>query len=177
MSIGTRIIKIITGILIIAGAIFMIMLPEFGYLAIAAILGITMLISGIKSLVYYFTMACHMVGGRDTLYSSLIIIDLALFTLSVADVPKIFVMLYLVAVFGATGLLRVLRGMEARKKKAQNWSGYFISGVIYLIFTLLCICFVSNAVVMVVVYSIGLIFMGVSRIAGAFQRSKIVYIQ
>ncbi len=177
MSVASRVLQIITGLLIVAGAIFMIIVPEVGYYVIALILGITLLVSGIGSLIYFFTMARHMVGGRDTLYSSLIKIDLALFTLSVTDVPKFFVMLYLVAVFGVTGLLRLLRGLEARKKKAPNWSGPFVGGLIFLLFTALCLFFVSNTVIMVIIYSIGLIFMGLDRVTGAFQRSKIVYIQ
>lgn len=177
MSVAGRIMKLITGLLIIALAIFMMAVPEIGYMVIALIMGITLLISGISSLIYYFTMARHMVGGRDTLYSALIKIDLALFTMSVADVPKVFVMLYLVALFGVTGLLHLLRGLEARKRKAMNWKGRFISGVINLIIALLCLIFIQNTVVMVIIYCIGLIFMGLDRIAGAFYRSKIVYIQ
>ena len=177
MSFGRRILNIIAGLLIITGAALMMMLPEAGYVIIAAILGFTLLFSGIKSLIYFFTMARHMVGGRDTLYSALIKIDFALFTMSVADVPKIFVMMYLVAVFGVSGLLHVMRGLEARKKKAANWRGRFTSGVINLVIAALCLIFIRNTVVMVMIYSIGLVFMGLGRIGSAFQRAKIVYIQ
>ena len=177
MSIASRIGKIITGILIIAGAVLLMMLPELGYIVIAAILGISLLISGIGSLIYYFTMSRHMVGGRDALYTGLIKVDLALFTLSVSDVPKVFVMLYLVAVFGVTGLLHVLRSLEARKRNAPSWHYRFISGIIYLTIALLCLIFSKNTVVMVVVYCIGLILTGLGRIASAFYRAKVVYIQ
>ena len=177
MSVGRRIGKILTGILLIAGAIFMLVFPEFGYLVLAVALAVTLLVSGISSLVYFFTMARHMVGGRSTLYSALIRIDFAVLTLTLTNIPKIFIMLYLVAVFGVTGLLHVLGGMEAKKKAASNWYWRFISGVINLLIALLCLIFIQNYFVLGIVYSVGLIFTGLGRIVSAFYRSKIVYIQ
>ena len=177
MSVWRQIGKILTGLLIITGAILMIMLPEFGYIAIALTLSIMLLISGIGQLVYFFSMARHMVGGRETLYKGLITLDFALFTMSVADVPRIFVMIYLIAVFGVTGLFHLLRGLEARKKNDPRWYRRFVSGVLYLGITTLCLLFIRNRDVMVVIYSIGLILMGWGRILGAFRKSKIIYIQ
>ena len=177
MSVGRRIGNIIIGFLIIAGGVILILLPEIGYLVIALILAISLLVSGISSLVYYFTMARHMVGGRNTLYSGLIMLDFAMLTLSFSDVPKVFIMLYLGAVYGVTGLLHVLRGLEARKRKAPNWYWSFISGLLNLIIALFCTIFIKNTVVMVIIYSIGLIFSGFGRIVSAFSPAKIVHIQ
>ncbi len=177
MSIASRVINIIIGLLIIAGAVIMMLLPEIGYLVIALVIAVSLLVSGIRSLVYYFSMSRHMVGGRDSLYSGLVKVDFAILTLSLSDIPKIFVMLYLVAVFGLTGLLHVLRGLEARKRNAPSWYWRFFSGMIYLMVALFCLIFVKNTVVMVFAYSIGLIFMGAGKVASAFARSKIVYIQ
>ncbi len=177
MSMARRIVRIITGILIVAGAIIMMLLPDIGYLVIALILGISLLVAGIGSLIYFFTMARHMVGGRDTLYKGLILTDLAFFTLSVSDVPKIFIMLYLVAIFGVTGLLQVLRGLEAKKKHAPSWYWSFVNGLVNLFIALLCMVFMKNDVVMVVIYSIGLVVAGIGRIISAFHKSAVVYIQ
>ena len=122
-------------------------------------------------------MARHMVGGRNTLYSALIQLDLAMFTLTLTNIPKIFIMIYLVSVFGVTGLLRLLRGLEAKKRNAPAWYGSFINGVVYLLITVLCTIFISNTTVMVIVFCVGLIFVGLSRVVSAFQRAKIVYVQ
>lgn len=177
MSIGRRIVIILTGFLIVAAAVFLMIFPEIGYVVIMLVMGVSMLASGIGSLIYYFTMARHMVGGRNTLYAALIRIDLAILTLSLSDIPRLFIMLYLVAVFGVTGLLRVLRGLEAKKRHAPAWYWRFASGVVYLVIAFLCLIFVKNIVIMVIIYSVGLIFMGIGRIAKGFYRSKIVYIQ
>ena len=177
MNAASRIFKCVTGILIIVLAVVMMMWPEWGYLVINAVLGLTLLISAIRNLVYYFRMARHMVGGRNTLYSALIQLDLAMFTLTLTNIPKIFIMIYLVSVFGVTGLLRLLRGLEAKKRNAPAWYGSFINGVVYLLITVLCTIFISNTTVMVIVFCVGLIFVGLSRVVSAFQRAKIVYVQ
>lgn len=177
MSIGRRIGKIISGLLIIAGAFILMKVPEVGHIIIALILAVSLLVLGISSLIYYFTMARHMVGGRDTLYTGLIEVDLALFTLSVTDIPKVFVMVYLVVVFGVTGVLHILRGLEAKKKQASGWCWRVIDGAIYLSVAVLCQIFLQNTVAMVTIFAFGLIYLGAERIVSSFYRSKIVYVQ
>ena len=112
MSVGKRIVKIIVGVVVVILAILMILQPDWGYMLINAVLGIALLVSAIGSLIYYFRLARHMVGGRSTLFSGLIQLDLAVFTLTLTDLPKIFLMIYLVSVFGVTGVLRLARGLD-----------------------------------------------------------------
>ena len=73
----------------------MAIMPSEVYGVIILSLGLTLMLSGIRSLVYYFTMAKHMVGGLAVLYRGVIVFDIGLFTLSLVDVPLIFIMLYL----------------------------------------------------------------------------------
>ena len=177
MSTGRRIGKCLTGIMMVILAIFMITMPDTGYLIITLIFGISLLVSAIGALIYYFSLARHMVGGRSTLVSALIQLDLAIFTLTLTDIPRIFLMIYLISVFGIAGILSVSRGLEARSRKAPSWYLSFISGIINLLITLLCMIFIQNDVVMVIIYSIGMIIAGLRRIISAFYRSTIVYVQ
>ena len=177
MSIGGRIGKILVGIIMIIAAIFMMLYPDIGYYLINGILGISLLVSAISSLVYYFRLARHMVGGRSTLFNGLIQLDLAVFTLTLTDLPKIFLMIYLVSVFGVTGVLRLARGLEARSRKAPAWYWSFLSGLFYVLIAFLCTIFISNNAIMVTIFSVGMLFMGVGNIVSSFYRSKIVYVQ
>ena len=177
MSIAGRVVKFLTGIFIILGAIILIKVPEIGHLVIILVLGFSLLVTGIGSLIYYFTMTRHMVGGRDTLYKGLIEVDLALLTLSFSDIPKIVVLIYLGVVFGVAGVLRVLRGLEAKKRQAVGWYWTVISGAAYLSITVLCQIFYQNSVAIVMIFAVGLMFIGSERIVSSFYRSKIVYVQ
>ena len=177
MSVGKRIVKIIVGVVVVVLAILMILQPDWGYMLINAVLGIALLVSAIGSLIYYFRLARHMVGGRSTLFSGLIQLDLAVFTLTLTDLPKIFLMIYLVSVFGVTGVLRLARGLEARSRKAPAWYWSFLSGLFYVLIAFLCTIFISNNAIMVMIFSVGMLFMGVGNIVSSFYRSKIVYVQ
>lgn len=172
MSTGSRIGKILTGTLLIAGAIIMILEPEWGYLMINLLLGITLLVSAIRILIDYFTLARHMVGGSSTLFSGLIRLDLAFFTLTLSDMPKIFLLIYLTSIFGVDGILHLARGLEAKKRHAPDWYRSFLSGVINLAITILCVIFIQNTTVMVIIFSIGMILIGLRRITSAFYRSQ-----
>ncbi len=177
MSVASRIVKILSGLLIIAGAIILWKVPEIGRLVIILLLGATLLVIGIASLIYYFTMARHMVGGKDTFYKGLIMVDIGLLSLSFSSIPPTIVMVYLVAVFGIAGVLRLLRGLEAKKKQASGWYRRVISGIAYLGITALCQIFIQNNEVWPKIFAIGLMFIGAERIVSSFYRSKIVYVQ
>ena len=177
MSIGGRIGKILVGIVMIIAAIFMMLYPDIGYYLINGILGISLLVSAISSLVYYFRLARHMVGGRSTLFNGLIQLDLAVFTLTLTDLPKIFLMIYLISIFGVTGVLRIARGLEAKSRQAPAWYWSFLNGLIYLLIAILCTLFIQNNTVMVTIFAVGLLYIGLSRIISSFYRSKIVYVQ
>ena len=85
-----RIRKFLSGLGMLLGSVILITAPEDGYYIVAFLLSVSLLLSGIKSLVYYITMARHMVGGRIVLCKSLILIDLALFTMTAITIPQIY---------------------------------------------------------------------------------------
>ena len=116
MSKFQRVGNIILGLIMILLAAILFIIPKEGFYVVIAILSIGLTVIGVKEIIYYFSMAIHMVGGKRSLYRGVIILEIGLFTMSLYDVPRIFVLLYLVAIHAFSGGVDVLRAFEAKKK-------------------------------------------------------------
>ena len=177
MTKARRVGNILIGLLMLFLGSQMAVIPSSTYKLIILVLGITLLLSGFRSLVYYFTLAKHMVGGRSVLYRAVIVIDMGLFSLSLTDIPFIFVILYLAAVHGFSGIVDIMMAREAKRLGASSWKLNFSHGLINVIMAVLCLVFLSTAQVAAVIYGLGLMYSGVIRIIQAFRRTAVVYIQ
>ena len=180
MSSGQRIKNVVIGVLIILGAVILIAFPEEGLTITVCILSISLFVYGIKTLIYYFTMARHMVGGRIMLYLAIVVLDLGMFTMMMTDVPsrdKIYIALYLLAVYAFSGAIDILRALEAKKYQASSWKFSLVSGIISVVIAILCIVFIGSTNMIVYLYSAGLIYSAIVRIVTAFRKTAIVYIQ
>ena len=177
MSSGQRIKNVLIGILIILGAVILIAYPEDGFIITAAILSLSLFIYGIKTLIYYITIARHMVGGRIMLYLAVVVLDLGMFTMMLTNIPKIYIVLYLVAVYAFYGVIDILRALEAKKYQASSWRFSLISGIINVVVAILCIVFIGSTKMIVYLYCAGLIYSAIVRIVTAFRKTAIVYIQ
>ena len=172
-----RVGNVLTGLFILALGCLLALYPWYAYKAVILILGITLFFSGIRSLVYYFTMARHMVGGQTVLYRAVIVLDIGLFSLSLTNIPFVFVILYLAAIHGFSGFVDIMRAQEARRLQAGSWKLNFSHGLINVIMAALCLIFLGTPFVAVEIYAIGLVYSGVIRIIQAFRKTPVVYIQ
>lgn len=177
MNIRERIRRFLLGVVQFFVAIYIIISPVDGYEFIKFVLAIGLLIAGARSLIYYFTMGRFSVGGKVTLLVGIIVLDFAAFTLSLSQVPRAYVLVYLLVLFLFTGVVDVLRGLEAKKYDMPGWEFNFVVGLINLIIALSCIFFVRSIQLLVVAYGFGLIVVALGNIASAFRRTAIVYIQ
>lgn len=177
MSGGQRIKNILIGIAIILGALILIAFPEDGIIITASILSLSLFIYGIKTLIYYVTMARHMVGGRIMLYLAVVVLDLGMFTMMLTNIPKIYIVLYLVVVYAFAGVVSILRALEAKRYQAPMWKLSPISGIINVVIAILCIIFMRSTNMIVYLYCAGLIYSAIVRIVTAFRETAIVYIQ
>lgn len=177
MSSGQRIKNILIGIAIILGALILIAFPEDGIILTASILSLSLFIYGIKTLIYYVTMARHMVGGRIMLYLAVVVLDLGMFTMMLTNIPKIYIVLYLVVVYAFAGVVSILRALEAKRYQAPMWKLSLISGIINVVIAILCIIFMRSTNMIVYLYCTGLIYSAIVRIVTAFRETAIVYIQ
>ena len=93
-----KVFTVIKSLISIAAGIFMIIDPKDGYLFMVGILAIWLTLYGLKILTYFFAMARYMVGGKMLLLRGLILFDFGIFTTTLSDVPRIYVLLYLAAI-------------------------------------------------------------------------------
>ena len=87
--------ELLGGLLMLAGGIAVVCQPEIGVMFIVLIVVVTTILKGVGSLLYYVSMARHMVGGKLQLYKGIILLDVGMFFLSQDDVPMIYLVLYL----------------------------------------------------------------------------------
>ncbi len=177
MTTFQRIRSFITGILMIATAVYMIAFLDYGYAIILVFLSISLSITAIGELFYYFTMARFMVGGKVSLYKGVIILDFAFFTLAITDLPNFYLILYLVAIHAFSALVDILRANEARINGAKNWLFKLASGVFEIFIAIACIWNINEREVAVLLFSLGVIYSGLVNVVNSFKRTAIVYIQ
>jgi len=154
--------------------------PENGFYFVALILMVSMLVYAVRCLLFYFTMARHMVGGRSMLYKGIIVLDLSIFTLSMVDDPQFFIVLYLLVIHAFAGVLDILRALEARRYQAPAWRRSLVSGVGNLVIADLALV---NGIIfhstkdLVYIYAACLFYSACVQLVTAFRKTAIVYIQ
>ena len=106
-----RIKIVLSGIVMILGGILLFLAPISGYRIVILVLSVSFILTGIRQLVYYGTMARFMVGGRSILYRGIIILDVGLFTASLSDIPRMYVVIYLAVMNAFSGLIIMAKAM------------------------------------------------------------------
>ena len=177
MTVIQRIKEIVAGLLMLLGAAVIMTDPEMGYIIIILVLSLFLIVMGIKRLFYYFTMARFMVDGKESLYTGVLLLDFGAITGSLSDVPKFYILLYLVAVHAFSGLVEILRAREARGQGSGFWKLKMVHGIIDMIMAVICIIFINEGSIAVLIYGIGLIYSALTRMVLAFRKTKLVYIQ
>ena len=170
---------LILSVLMIAAAVAMLIYPGTGLAFIALILGASLTLYGLRTLVYYFSMARHMVGGKRILYQGLIVFDLGIFTLTMAYNHTVYVILYLLAIHAFAGVVDVMRAMEARRFDGP-WRMDMATGVVNVaiaILAVICGFFLNSMQDIVYIYASGLIYSAVLKIVNALRKTSIIYIQ
>ncbi len=122
-----------------------------------------------------------MVGGKTFLYQSMLIMDFAVFTLSISTMNnKIIILIYLLGIYAFTGAIDILRALEAKGAGAGGWRLKLFRGITGILFViaLFLIGFVFGRTdIFVYGYCFSLAYSAIIRIITAFRRTAIVYIQ
>ena len=178
MTAFQRIKKILFSFLMFSVALFFILFPsDKAYMIVVSILTFGLAVAGIKDIMFYFSMARHMVGGKMILIQGVIILDFAIITGSLANVPKIYILLYLIGVHAFSGVVEVLRAMEARRAVDGPWKMKFSHGIVNLILALACLIFIRQSNTALIIYSLGLMYSAVVRLFDAFGKTTFVVIK
>ena len=77
MTRSKRVLEVLTGlVMFVAGAAFFFSGTESSVMVMLILIQLGMTIRGFRTLFYYFSMARYMVGGKNVLYRSFILLDL-----------------------------------------------------------------------------------------------------
>ncbi|WP_026526894.1 DUF308 domain-containing protein [Butyrivibrio sp. VCD2006] len=166
-----RLRSIAFSIIMILGSIIFILDPEDGYTVVVTILGIWLLFYGIGTLFYFFTMARHMVGGKYILYKGFIFTDFGYLTASISDIPRVYVLIYLIVIHAFAGLVEILRALENHRYGAA-WRAKFFHGLFDILLAALCIILIKKTHTAIIVYSIGLFYSAIMRIGSALRKDS-----
>ncbi len=176
MGLIQRIETFILGLAGIFCGLLIIDSPGEGYGTAAAFLGVMLLFSGLRSLYYYFSMARHMVGGKAILFTGIITLDFGVFTFSLTSLPRIYLILYLLAVHAIAGIVDILRGLESKRLSAPSWRWSIFRGSVNLTAAIMCVGFLRHPFILIRLYSLGLIYSSLLTMVNAFRRTTFVYI-
>lgn len=166
-----------TGVLLLVAGTVMLFFPEEGFYCIAMILAGSLILKGVQSLIYYFTMARFMVGGKAVLFSGVMILDFGIFTMSMVDEPKIYILVYLITFHGFSAVVNLLKGIREKLSHTGAWKTDVFQGSGNLLIILACCLFRQSAGVLVALYCGGLFYSAALRIISALRKNDIVYIQ
>lgn len=175
-----RIRDIIIGLLTMAMSVFMFLYPDTGFNVIGLIVSVALLYMGVKSILYYLRMARHMVGGLNSLYRGVILLDFAIFTWSLNEISSVYIVLYLLGIHAFTGAVDILNAFEAKGLGNPAWKFKLVYGLLNVAMAVTAVVlgiFRHNQQAVVYIYSAGLLLSGMLRIGNAFRRTAIVYIQ
>ena len=96
MGKARRVFNVLTGLFVILFGLFMFSGQDQAYKAMLFFLEVAMILRGVRLLVYYNSMARHMVGGKIILYEGIFFLDVGLLFVNIDDLPWMYVMMYLV---------------------------------------------------------------------------------
>lgn len=175
-----RVINIIEGVIIFIFGVILVAFPTESVDSVLALIGLGMSLRGIRALLYYFSMAKHMVGGRSVLYRGMIFLDAGILTSTLADAPALSVIVYIAIITAFAGVVSILRARESRSVGSPRWKGIMILGVANIVMAvsvIVCGFVLRVPDAAVYVYAIGLFSSAIGKILSAFRRTAIVYIQ
>lgn len=171
--------KRILHLLIAVGLIFVVVLlaklDEEGPKFVGLILGISMILYGIRTLAGYFLKFRHTVGGRSQLYIGIISMDLGLLIISSINVSIYLVLMYLLGIRAIAGGIDLARAMESKRNGAP-WVVKLVAGIISLATVVIGVIFFRNPDTVVDIYVIGLLISAVEHVITAFRKTTVVTI-
>lgn len=180
MTRSKRFIDVFSGIVtFLAGAAFFFISVDAGILVMLILLQLGMTIRGFRALYYYLTMARYMVGGKNVLYRSFILLDLGTLAGALIGHHILYAVIYLAALHTFEGIVSVFRANESRSYGA-HWKikmAYGVTNVLLAAAVIAGSTVFRQPRVMLYVYGAGLMYTAVVRIISAFRQTKIVYIQ
>ena len=175
-----RILSVISALFMIAIAILMFYLDAMhGLRLVLLVIQAGMTLRGLQVIIYYFSMARHMVGGKNVLFRGMIFLDLGVLAGAIFEHPAAYILIYISLLHIFNGLVSVLRANESRKIGA-SWKlkmAYGVTNILLALVVVICGIVFGRLRITVWIYSIGLIYSSILRIISSLRKTEIVYIQ
>ena len=175
-----RVMNAISALFMIAVAVLMFFLDAIhGLRLVMIVVQAGMTLRGLQAIVYYFSMARHMVGGKNVLFRGMIFLDLGVLAGTIFEHPAVYILIYISALHIFTGAVSALRANESRKI-GSSWRlkmAYGITNIALALIVVICGIAFGRLSIAVWVYSVGLIYSSVLNIISSFRKTEIVYIQ
>ena len=171
----SRIKNLIIAAVMIVFAGVMLAWPQFGTPMIMLVVGLYLLFYGIYSLIFYFTMAIHMVDGKRVFYRGILLLDLGVFMLSAYRGSERLVFLYLMLMLAASGAIDLVRALDFRKQ-GESWKFRAVMGVVCILLLISAFIYRKEPTTLTYMYCIGMFVSAINRVVSAFRTTAIVYI-
>ena len=171
----TRLKNLIIALIMFAIAIALFAEPQYGPLVIILLVGLALIAYGLVTLIFYITMASHMVGGKRIFYRSILILDLGVLLLAGYNGSEQLILLYLLGVLAVSGGIDIIRALEFRKEGA-SWKRRLISGLVCIAMLIVGTILMDNPRTVVYIFCIRLLYLGVTRLISVFKKTAVIYI-
>ena len=180
MSRFGRILNAIAALFMIAIAVLVFFMDAIhGLKLVLIIIQTGMTLRGMQAMIYYFSMARHMVGGKNVLFRGMIFLDLGVLAGTIFEHPAVYTLIYISLLHIFTGVVSALRANESRKI-GTSWRLKMAYGITNMLLAVIVVIYgiaFGRLGIAVWVYGIGLIYSSILRIISSFRRTEIVYIQ
>ena len=180
MSRFQRVRSFILGILYLVISLLLLLLPKDSYGVITLIISFMLLFYSISQLIYYASMARHMVGGKIILCEAIILLDLGLFIYSLYDDKSLTILIFLLIIYAFSGFVDILRAFEEKKNGSHHWIRKLVIGLAMVIFALALVIIgliMKNTIILKYGFCLSVAYAGIRKIITAFKHTAIVYIQ
>lgn len=154
--------------------------PFMGVDLISLVVTVSLLVLGLKNLLFYAAMSRHMVGGKYSLFAGIILTDLGVCALMIKNFPPVYIMIYLLLIHSFYGATDIMVALRARRLKSKSWRIKLFTGLGNLTLGVLAIIFGftgEDIFSVIYIYALGVVYTGIMRMANAFRRTAVPYIQ
>ena len=177
MNYVQRFKSFMAGITMLLAVLILLLAEDSGISWIVLILAASLILRGLRSLIYYVSMARFMVGGLTSLFAGVFLIDFGIVSISLADEAQMYIFLYLAGWNAFSGLISLLRARESFRNKGSSWIMNALYGIVNIGILICCFIYWNQPATLATLYCAGLAYSGIMRIINAFRRTEIVYIQ
>ena len=176
MTFGGKVKEILASFWLILISILLFALGESAYQILILFYSVMMGLYGLRLLVYYFAMARYMVGGKAMLYRGILFFDFSTFAATLVRLPHVYILLYLAGTLAFSGIVDVLRALEARKIQGA-WKLKISQGLICILTAGISIVFWHSPEMVVYNFAIGLVYSAIVRVINAFRSAPVIVVQ